>query len=146
MAYVLVAHSDEGVRDVIAAALRDVGEHRVLATSDGVIAIAALWLSERPLVALLDERLLPFSAMDVLRVAANDASSGLLARHHYILLSTWPQGVAAVRQKLLARLDAPVLELPFDLTALLDIVDKVQCGRERGAPASRASHREAVEV
>jgi CheY-like chemotaxis protein len=127
VAHVLVAHSDEGVRDVIAAALRDVGGHRVLATSDGVIAIAALWLSERPMVAFMDERLLPFSAMDVLRVAANDRSGGQLARHHYVLLSTWPQRVAALRQKLLARLDAPVLALPFDLTALLDMVDKAHC-------------------
>lgn len=145
MAHVLVAHSDEGVRDVIAAALRDLGGHRVLATSDGVIAIAALWLSERPMVALMDERLLPFSAMDVFRVAANDTAGGQLARHHYILLSTWPQRGAALRQKLLAHLDASVLALPFDLTALLDIVDKAHCGRELSTPASLASS-EVLEV
>jgi DNA-binding NtrC family response regulator len=136
MAHVLVAHSDEGVRDVIEAALRDVAGHEVVATSDGEMAIAALWLSERPMVALIDERLLPYGAMDVFRIAANDRAGGQLARHRYILLSTWPQHVATVRHDLLTHLDAPVLGLPFDLAALLRVVDELACGCELRLSAS----------
>ena len=139
MVHVLVAHSDEEVRDTVAAALREVGGHEVLATSDGMLAIAALWLSESPMVALIDERLAPFGAIEVFGIAANDRAGGQLARHRYILLSTWPQHAATLRQNLLTRLDAPVLALPFELAALLQIVDEVHRERELRASMSPGS-------
>jgi DNA-binding NtrC family response regulator len=124
MAHVLVAHADEGVRDAVAVALREESGHLVVAMSDGMLAIAALRHSDVPMVALMDECLLPFSGMDVFGVVANDRAAGPLARHRYILLSTWPEHIQAQGRELLARLGAHVLPLPFDLDALIQVVDE----------------------
>lgn len=124
MTYVLVAHADEGVREAAAVALREEAGHVVMGASSSVSAIAALRLSERPVVALMDERLLPFGGLDILNVAAIDEAGGSFARHRYILLSTWGQGIDADGQKLLARLDVPVLLEPFELETLIRVVDE----------------------
>src|SRR5260221_2666781 len=123
MTHVLVAHSDEGVREAAAGALREGGGHVVAEASCGVSALAALRLSEYPVVALMDHRLPPFGGLDVLNIAAIDEAGGLFARHRYVLLSTWGQGIDADGRKLLQRLDVPVLPEPFELTALIRAVD-----------------------
>ena len=41
-----------------------------------------------------------------------------------MLLSTWGQDIDADGRKLLQRLDVPVLPEPFELTALIQAVDK----------------------
>jgi DNA-binding NtrC family response regulator len=124
MARVLVAHADEGVREAVAATLGEEAGHTVVATSDSMSAIAALWLSAGPMVALIDERLLPFGGLDVFGVVANDSAARSLARHRYVLLSTWPEHIQSHGRRLLARLGAPVLPLPFELDALIGVVDE----------------------
>lgn len=119
MARVLVAHADEAVRDAVAMALADVASYLVLATSDGQLSIAALWMSEHPTAVLMDECLLPLGVIDSLRIAANDSADGELARHRYILLSTEPANATIQWQSLLTRLHAPVLALPVDLHNLI---------------------------
>jgi hypothetical protein len=128
MARVLVAHADEAVRDALAMALADVAGHLVLATSDGQLSVAALRLTERPMVALMDERLLPFSAIDILRIAANDSADEELSRHRYILMSTEPANATVQWQSLLTRLHVPVLALPVELDELIELVDDVGAG------------------
>jgi hypothetical protein len=120
----LVAHADQDLRDTVAAALREVAGRCVVATSDGVLALIALWLSDDPVVALIDECLLPFGGMDVFGMMANDQAAGHLARHRYVLLSTWPEHIPAKGRELLARLGAPVLSLPFELDELIHMVDE----------------------
>jgi hypothetical protein len=88
MTRVLVAHADEGERDAIAAALMHMTGHDVVATANGVQSLSTLCLSGGPLIALVDERLLPFSAVDLFRIAASDKPEGELGRHRYVLLST----------------------------------------------------------
>src|SRR5260370_269201 len=62
-ARVLVAHADEDVRDALAAALHEVAGRRVVAAADSVLAIAALWLSDRPVGARVDEHLLHYARL-----------------------------------------------------------------------------------
>ena len=91
MARVLVAHVDEAVCDATSVAPEVVAEHLVVATSDGELSLATLSLSERPIMALMGDRLMPFSGIDILRVAANDPAEGDLGRHCCILLSMDPR-------------------------------------------------------
>src|SRR5260370_18192952 len=72
----------------------------------------------------MDHRLPPFGGLDILNIAAIDEAGGLFARHRYVLLSTWGQGIDADGRKLLQRLDVPVLPEPFELTALIRAVNK----------------------
>jgi hypothetical protein len=137
----LVAHADEDVRDALAAALHEVAERCVVATSDSVLAIAALWLSDSPMVALLDERLLPFGGLDVFGMVAHDQAAGRLARHRYVLLSTWPEHIQAKGRELLGRLGASVLSLPFELDELIHVVDEADEGIAAGLPLAMAGAR-----
>jgi CheY-like chemotaxis protein len=148
MTHVLVAHSDEWVREAAVVALHEEAGHIVMGVSSSVSAIAALRLSEHPVVALLDERLPPFGGLDILNLAAIDEAGGLFARHRYVLLSTWGQGIDAEGRQLLERLDVPVLPEPFELAALIRVVDEAaeaivdsrrvsaRLSRLRGAKAS----------
>jgi len=147
MTHVLVAHSDEGVREAAVVALREEAGHVVAEASCGVSALAALRLSEYPVVALIDHRLPPFGGLDILNIAATDEAGGLFARHRYVLLSTWGQGIDADGRKLLQRLDVPVLPEPFELTALIRAVDKAAkpiCGH--GLVSVRLPHLRRVET
>ena len=123
MVGILVAHSDEGIRDALVTAFQDVG-HVVVGTSDGEQALTILWKSSGPMVALLDERLSPFGGLELFGVAANDYASGPLSRHHYILMSTAPNLLDDRGRELVSRLDAVVLSQPFDLDSLIEMVDE----------------------
>jgi hypothetical protein len=138
---ILVAHADEDVRDAVAAALREVAGRCVVATSDSLLAIAALWLSDGPVVALLDERLLPFGGLDVFGMVAHDLAAGRLARHRYVLLSTWPEHIQAKGRELLGRLGASVLSLPFELDELIHAVDEADEGIAAGLSLAMAGAR-----
>lgn len=138
MAHVLVAHSDEGIRDALVTAFQEVG-HVAVGISDSEDALTSLWMSSGPMVALLDERLLPFGGLDLFGVAANDYADGPLSRHHYILMSTAPDLLDAKGRELVSRLDAVVLSEPFDLDSLIEMVDETPArasliGRYRPRP------------
>jgi len=123
MAHVLVAHADHGVREVMAQALHEEAGHDVVSTVDATSTLSALWLSPRPVVALIAERLYPASGLSILDVAAHDGRSGPLSRHRYIVMSTLPQNIRLDKRRLLSRLGARVLSQPFDLDVLLQMVD-----------------------
>ena len=84
MASVLVAHADANMRFALASLLRAEG-HVVTEVGDGVLAVAALWVSHRPLVAVLGDDLAPLDAADVLELAAEGEPP--LARHRYVVLT-----------------------------------------------------------
>lgn len=124
MAHVLVAHADRGIRDAVGEVLREEAGHAVMGTANGILALAALWVSARPMVVLVDDRLSLLSGMSVLDLAAIDEVWGPLSRHRYILLTTSPDHIDAKGRTLLSRLDAPVLPLPFELGALIRVVNE----------------------
>jgi len=128
MAHVLVAHADYGVREVMAQALHEEAGHDVVSTVDAELALSTLWLSPRPVVALIAERLYPFSGLNILDVAAHEKWGGPLSRHRYILMSTLPQNIRMDNRRLLSRLGARVLSQPFDLDALLQMVEDAATG------------------
>lgn len=138
MAHVLVAHSDEGIREALITALQEAG-HVVVGTADGELALTTLWMSTNPMVALLDERLSPFGGVMLIGVAANDYAHGPLSRHHYMLMSTAPDLLDAKGWELVSRLDVLVLSQPFDLDSLIEMVDEAPnraslAGRYRPLP------------
>ncbi len=67
-----------GLRNMLAHALQAEG-HVVTEVSDGVLAMAALWVARRPAVAVFDEHLTPLDAMDILELTADGEVP--LARH-----------------------------------------------------------------
>ncbi len=121
MAHVLIAQRDPAVRSTLARALQAEG-HVVTEVSDGVLAIAALWVARRPLVALLDEHLTPLDATDLLELAA-DGEAPLLRHRYVVLTDTSPHLVLrpALRDAL-RRLQAPVLSVPLDVEGVCEAV------------------------
>ncbi len=116
MAHVLIASPDEHVRDALAAPLRTAG-HSVMTTSDGALALAALWSAEEPLVTLLDERFAPMAASAIL----DRDGSALLARHSYALITILPENAGNLTACAVA-LDAAILPLPHSPWSLLATV------------------------
>ncbi len=148
--HVLVAYNDPDMRDTLDDVLTEAG-YSVTRVADGVLALAALWVSRRPLVALLHDGLLPLDASDILELVAADGTSasgshpirvrdwktqsnseppgnaragnGRLRRHRYIVFTTSPpDGVRASLRTVTTTLGTPLLYLPVDLDGLLDTV------------------------
>jgi hypothetical protein len=107
----------------MAQALHEEAGHDVVSTVDAASTLSTLWLSPRPVVALIAERLYLAGGLSILDVAAHDERSGPLSRHRYILMSTLPQNIRTDKRRLLSRLGARVLAQPFDLDVLLQMVD-----------------------
>jgi len=121
--HVLVAHADHGIRDVVAQALHEEAEYSVVSAPDAALALSTLWLASSPMVALIDDHLSPRGGLGLLALAANDEAGGPLSRHRFIVMSTFPQTIREKGARVLSRLGARILSQPFDLDALLLMVD-----------------------
>lgn len=109
MANVLIAQQDTALHSALAQSLHAEG-HVVTEVSDGVLAMAALWVARRPLVAVLDEHLAPLDATDILEMAADGEVP--LARHRYIVLTgTSSRPLRPALRDALRRLHAPLLSI-----------------------------------
>ena len=118
MRHVLVVEDDPAVCDLIEMVLGDEGCYRTTHAYDGNLAIEALYLPDRPDLAIIDLLLPGLSGMEVARAAID--------RNVPVLLMS-----AALEQTdRLAALDCPHLAKPFSLAELQDRLQHLMDNRE----------------
>lgn len=119
MARVLIVDDDHDIRASVRELLEAEG-HEVYEAPDGLEALQLLRQETQPLVVLLDLVMPRLDGIAVLQAIAEDQA---LARSHaYVIFSVSPQ--RALPADLLSQVGASVMEKPFDLDALLDIVEQ----------------------
>lgn len=117
MARVLIVDDDDGIRTSVRELLEAEG-YEVADASDGEVALDRLRSQTERMVVLLDMVMPRMDGVEVLRVIADEPR--LAERHAYILFTVSPE--RHLPADLLARLSVPVVEKPFDVDALLDVV------------------------
>jgi two-component system, NtrC family, response regulator HydG len=117
MARVLIVDDDDGIRTSVRELLEAEG-YEVADASDGEVALDRLRSQTERMVVLLDMVMPRMDGVEVLRVIADEPR--LVERHAYILFTVSPE--RHLPADLLARLSVPVVEKPFDVDALLDVV------------------------
>lgn len=116
---VLIVDDDEAIRDSLRLVLEDVG-YPTRGAEDGETALAYLRMPGPGMVVLLDLIMPGMDGEDLLRIITDDVE--LAGRHAYILMTAAHQRVTPEIAATLSRVSGPVLEKPFDLDVLLDIV------------------------
>jgi DNA-binding NtrC family response regulator len=116
---VLVVDDDREIRESLVWLLTDAG-YGACQAEDGRVALAILHESAFPMVVLLDYRMPDMDGEAVLRAVTADAD---LKRHAYVLITAERAVVTKGVEQLLAQIAAPVIEKPFDLDAVLQVVD-----------------------
>src|SRR5260221_7232383 len=119
MAHIFVVDDDPGIRTVLRRALEQQG-HAVSEAGDGLTALERLRTSPWPLVVLLDLTMPYLDGAGVLGTLAGDGA--LAQRHRYVLMTASAQTLPLALGTLLVRLGVPLVQKPFDLEMLLDIV------------------------
>lgn len=116
---VLVVDDDQAIRETLRLVLEDAG-YGVLEAPDGVTSLDLMRESEQPMVVLLDLIMSGVSGEDVIRDVVAD--SYLSSRHTYVLMTAAHKRLTPLLQRQLSMLGAPILQKPFDLDALLEVV------------------------
>jgi two-component system chemotaxis response regulator CheY len=119
MAYVFVVDDDPAIRTALRSALEEHG-HVVFEAGDGVSALERLRASPWPLVVLLDFKLPRLDGAGVLGTVAGDRT--LAQRHRYVLMTASAQTLPVALGALLTSLEVPLVQKPFELEGLLDLV------------------------
>jgi two-component system, OmpR family, response regulator len=130
MAHIVVVDDDPGIRTVLRRALEEQG-HAVSEAGDGLTALERLHTSPWPLVVLLDCKMPYLDGAGVLGTLAGDGA--LAQRHRYVLMTAGAQTLPLALGTLLVRLGVPLVQKPFDLEEVLDIVAHLA----QGMPAAR---------
>ena len=120
MARVLIVDDDDGIRLSVRELLQGEG-YEVEDAPDGEAALGILRGTRERMVVLLDMVMPRIDGVEVLHIVAGDPQ--LAERHAYILFTVSPQRHAPA--DLLARLGVPVVEKPFEMDRLLEVV--AQC-------------------
>ena len=121
MADVLVVEDDTQVRDILTTVLRDEG-HKVLVAKDGLEAVDALLIASRPLVVLLD-LMMPLLGGDAIIHMLEEGDSPL-TRHRYVLVTARALMLPTDLPPLLRRFEISVIAKPFDITTILEAVER----------------------
>jgi CheY-like chemotaxis protein len=119
MVHVLVVDDDPDLRAVLRSVLEDYG-HAVSEAGDGLRALEQLRGSHWPFVVLLDLKMPLLDGAAVLGAVAGDRS--LAHRHRFVLVTGSAQTLPPALGTLLTSLDVPLVQKPFDVEALLDLV------------------------
>jgi CheY-like chemotaxis protein len=120
MASVLIVEDDKDTRDALRLVFENEG-HVVSEAADGLQALSVLRASASPLVVVLDLDLPRLDGIQVLRMAAEDAS--LSARHGFILLTAVSDQRFQEAEAVCAEFMVPVIAKPFELDTVLGAVD-----------------------
>jgi CheY-like chemotaxis protein len=136
MAQELVIEDDEttrqGVRDWL-----DWEEHAVVTVSGGVDGLRMLRNTTQRLVVVLDDLMPDLRGMDLLRTRVREEPSAT-TRHRFILVTASSLRLARnpYATKFLQSHHIPVLEKPFSLDMLYDLVQQAVADLERGTAAT----------
>jgi CheY-like chemotaxis protein len=99
--------------------LEDAG-YGVLEAGDGVAALEMLRDSEQSFVVLLDLVMSGVSGEDILHEVVIDPF--LNGKHSYVLMTAAHKRLGSLLQRHMSMLAVPVLQKPFDLDQLLEVV------------------------
>jgi hypothetical protein len=124
MTRVLVHTDDAAVRDVDGFYLRSEG-HIVLSTSDNDHALTVLRVSRHPIVVFVHAGRTSPEVFDFLQRVTEDGT-GPLARHRYIIALARPDALQPAQRRLVSRLGAHVVALPYELEDMAAAVDCAQ--------------------
>ncbi len=120
MGIVLVVDDDKDIREAVRCTLEDAG-YSTLEARDGREALGILAASVEPLVVLLDVVMPRLDGISMLRLVVADSS--LASRHAYILTSASTDLSATLADREFAAIRLCALAKPFDLDALLRVID-----------------------
>lgn len=121
MARVLVVDDEQDIRDALRFILEDAG-HEVLEATDGENALQVLRASQSSLVVVLDLLMPRLSGIDVLQQVIADPH--VKDRHAYLLMTADNALLRQQADPLLAQVSARVIGKPFDIDALLNMIDQ----------------------
>lgn len=122
-ACVLVVDDDETIRDTLRLVLEDAG-YRVEEAPDGRTALDRMRTDTERYIVLLDLIMPGIDGTSVLASVARDES--LFSRHAYILMTAGQAHAMPGIDQMLTRFGIPILQKPFDLDALLDMLADAQ--------------------
>lgn len=117
---VLVVDDDDAIRDTLRLVLED-ADYRVEEAPDGAMALELMRIGTERYIILLDLIMPGIDGAAVLASMASD--SDLSSRHTCILMTAGPTQFSPEIDEMRARLNIPMLQKPFDLDVLLDILD-----------------------
>jgi CheY-like chemotaxis protein len=118
---VLVVDDEPDIRTMLRELLQLEG-YIVNDAADGVVALAHLRASARPLIVLLDYKMPRMNGEELLEVVMAD--SQLAGRHAFIFLTANLPAFSPALLQLLADAAIPVVQKPFHITAVLDEIDR----------------------
>jgi CheY-like chemotaxis protein len=116
---VLVVDDNATIREIVLAILDDAGLTCQQA-KDGLEALGELRASPNPLVVLLDLMMPRIDGRAVLEAA--EAEPQLVGRHAFVLVTAGGKTLPLALVQLLDRLHVPVVEKPFDIDRLVEVV------------------------
>jgi CheY-like chemotaxis protein len=118
---VLVIEDDTDIRDSVRVLL-EMEEYPVLEAQDGAAGLRLLAGSPTPLIVLVDYMMPRMDGLQMLREVAKDRR--LAGRNTYVLVTANYDRLPAGDADLLASLGVGRVKKPFDICALLDVVER----------------------
>jgi CheY-like chemotaxis protein len=136
MAQVLVVEDDETTRQGVSDWL-DLEGHEVVTVSGGVDGLRMLREATQPLVVVLDDLMPDLRGLEVLRTLVGQDQSAA-TRHRFILVTASSIRLARDPEatKFLLSHHIPVLDKPFSLDRLYDLVAQAAADLKRGPEAT----------
>ncbi|MBF6589727.1 MAG: response regulator [Ktedonobacterales bacterium] len=122
MVRVLIVDDDQAIRETLRFLLEDAGHH-VAEAADGLAALNDLRRTEDRTVVLLDLMMPKLDGAGVLGAVAGDRR--LSSQHAYALVTATHQTLSLAFMNLLSSLSVPMVRKPFDIDALLDLVERM---------------------
>ena len=132
--HILVVDDDRSIRETLRVVLQDEG-YSVLEAEDGKVALKILQESSQPIVVLLDLRMPVLNGTGVLSYVA--AHQRLAAMHAFLLITANRDSIDETTAQLLQQLQVPIIPKPFDLDALIEIVEQTMCRLAGNTPPNR---------
>ena|SRR5579871_6139664 len=117
--HVLVVDDDPGIRESVRFLLEDEG-YTVEEAPDGVAGLSLLARSPEALIALVDYRMPRMDGQQLLDRVADDTK--VLKRHAYVLFTANRDLLSPKFNQLLAARHIPIIEKPFEIDTLLNVV------------------------
>jgi CheY-like chemotaxis protein len=116
---VCIVEDDEDIRMTLRYLLDDAG-YPILEAANGILALEMLRSATRPMVVLLDLMLPALDGVGVLAAVAEEP--GLLERHAYVLVTARRDVLSDDLASLAQRIPLAIIQKPFDIDAVLDVV------------------------
>ena len=117
---VLIIDDDPSIREIIRFLLEDAG-YEVLEASDGEIGLDVIDRNG-PFVVLVDLLMPRVDGFGVMKVVESNPT--LTAKHRYVIITANRHALPDSFERILAKLEVPVLFKPFDLADLLQVVNQ----------------------